>query len=224
MKVRMLVMVITMVLVAYGSAGAWGLPALDIVKKVAGTVTGGGAATNPDTFLAKAKASEVLVNRSAEQLFSLIVSKEEQAKAEVLQQKINATSDASEKKALLQEKSSSILAAVSKSSADAKLAEEAKSWDAKKKTAAVNSLFNLALAGRMAADLVPEGQNMVKSIQGNPLLLAKAGTLLEAVKTLGGIGSGTAKVVSSLPPVFSAAKIDVKLPTSSTETAKDVEI
>ncbi|HJV64843.1 MAG TPA: hypothetical protein VJ550_03825 [Geomonas sp.] len=222
MKMRAIWASLMMTVLCCGSVWAWGLPSIaDAVK----SATGGGRATgNPDAFLAKAKKSEELVNKSAEQLFCLIASKEEQAKAEEIQKKIDATTDSGEKMALQQEKNSTVLAGVCKASADENLKAEARKWDDKKKKAAVDSLFNLALGGKMAASLVPEGQALVKSIQANPLLLTKIGSLVEAIKSLGGIGVGTAKVISAVPPVFSAAKIDVKLPSSSTETPKDIEI
>lgn len=62
---------------------------------------------------------------------------------------------------------------------------------------------------------MPEGQNLVSSMKSNPMMATKVGSVLDAVNKIGGIASGGAKVVSALPPVFSAAKIDVKLPTSS---------
>lgn len=71
----------------------------------------------------------------------------------------------------------------------------------------------------MAADLVPQGQQMAGAIKSNPMLVAKVGSHLEAVKCLGGITVGTAKVITSVPSVFSAADMQVKLPTSSAEVA-----
>lgn len=220
MKMRILLALVMTTVLSCASAGAWGIPKLPSIA----AVTGGSSAGSPDAYLAKAKASEALVNKSAEQLFCLIASKEEQAKAEEMQKKIDATADASEKNALQQEKRSSELATICKLSANEELKAEAKKWDDKKKKMAVASLFNLALGGKMAADLVPEGQTLVKSIQANPLLLAKVGSLLEAVKTLGGIGTGAAKVMTAIPPVFSAANIEVKLPSSSTEAPQDADI
>jgi hypothetical protein len=219
MKTRLYMAVMLMGLLACGNAGAWGLPS---VSQLAGI--GGGSAGDPDAFLAKVKASEMLVNKSADQLFCLVASKEEQAKVEEQKKKIESTSDAKEKNALIEEKRSSELAVISNAAADKALEAKAKKWDEKKKKLAADSLFNLALGGAMAAELVPQGQNLASSIKTNPTLLVKVGSLYEAVKSLGGIGIGTVKIVKTLPPVFSAANIDVKLPTSSAETPKPTEL
>ena len=212
MKRKASLVVLVMSLMICGSAGAWGLPSIP-------GIGGGSSAGDPDAFLAKAKASELLVNKSADQLFCLIASKEEQARVEEQRQKINATSDEKEKDALTRDLASSECATINKAAADKNLQAEAKNWDAKKKKLAAASLFNLALGGKMAADLVPQGQQMAGAIKSNPLLLTKVGSLLEAVKSLGGITVGTAKVMTSIPPLFSAADIQVKLPTSSAEVA-----
>ena len=226
MKLRLSLAVLMMSVLTCGSAGAWGIPSISSISNLTGMVTGGGGAAgaDPDAFLAKARASEALVNKSADQLFCLVTSKEEQAKAEEQQKKIDATTDAKEKNALIQEKVSSEVAAICQAAADKKLEEEAKSWDASKKKLAMASLFNLALGGKMAAELVPQGQSLAGSIKSNPLLLLKVKSLYEAVKSLAGIGSGTVKILSALPPVFSAANIEVKLPSSSAETAKVAEL
>jgi hypothetical protein len=217
MKMRVSLAVLMMSLMTYSSAGAWGIPSIP------GTGGGSSATGDPDAFLVKARASEALVNKSAEQLFSLVTSKEEQAKAEEQKKKIDETTDAKEKNALIEEKRSSQLAAIGKAAADKGLETEAKKWDANKKKQAAASLFNLALGGKMAADLVPQGQSLASSIKSNPMMLTKVNSLIEAVKSLGGIGSGTMKVMTALPPVFSAANIDVKLPATSTEAPKNIE-
>jgi hypothetical protein len=227
MKKSVSLAVVTMSLVACASAGAWGIPGLPSIPGLPGVgslLGGGGASVDPDAFLLKARASEALVNKSAEQLFSLVASKEEQAKVEEQQRKIDETSDAKEKAALVEEKVSSQLAAIGNASANKQLEAEAKRWSSEKKKLAANSLFNLALGGKMAAELVPQGQGMVGAIKTNPLLLAKLPSMYQAVKCLGGIGVGCVKVMKAIPPVFTAAKIDVKLPTSAAETPKNADL
>lgn len=217
MKMRIYLVMMLMSFLACGTAGAWGIPSLP-------TLGGGAAAGDPDAFLVKAKASETLVNASADCLFSLVASKEEQAKVEEQKKKIATITDAKEKNAQIQEARTSQLAVVNKAAADKALEAEAKNWDNKKKQLAADSLFNLALGGAMAAELVPQGQNLATSIKSNPALLFKANSIYEAVKSLGGIGMGTVNIMKVLPPVFSAANIDVKLPTSASDKPKQVEL
>jgi hypothetical protein len=216
MKTKSFLVMALMVLTGYGSAGAFGLPGL--------TKGGSAPAGDPDAFLAKAQVSEKLVNSSADSLFKLVASKEEQAKVEALQKKLAETTDAKEKNAVVQQIRESEAAVISKAAANKGLEEEARKWDEQKKKLATASLFNLALGAKQAADLVPQGQNLAKSLQSNPLLIAKAGALLDAVKALSGIGTGTTKVLTTLPSVFTSAKIDVKLPTSSADKPQEVAL
>ena len=221
MKTRTFTGVLLVSLMTYGIAGAWGIPKLSNIPGAGG---GSASAGDPDAFLIRARAAEVLVNRSADQLFGLVASKEEQAKAEEKQKQIDATTDAKEKDALVCDLRSSELAAISTAAADKKLEADAKHWDAKKKKLAACALFNLALGGKLAADLVPQGQKLATSIASNPMMLAKANSLYESGKSLAGIGTGTVKLMTALPPVFLAAKIDAKLPTSSADTPKSVDL
>jgi hypothetical protein len=213
MKVRMLFIGAVVSVALVGSAFGWGIP----------SIGGGGSsksAGDPDAFLAKSQESEKLVNNSANLLFGLVASKEAQAKIEALQQKIAATTNADEKKSLIQEKSSSQLNEISKASANKALEAEAKKWDAKKKGQAKDAVFNLALGAKMASELVPEGQNISKSVQSNPMMATKLGSITDALKSLGGIISGSGKVLTALPPVLTAAKVDVELPKTSTDKPK----
>ena len=207
MKIRMLFVGLMLSLLACSNAGAWGLPSI-----------GGNSSTpagNPDAFLAKAKKSEALVNKSADQLFMVVATKEQQAKIEEQQQKLKETTDPKEQEAINNAIMTSECAVISSNCADEKLQQDAKNWDDQKKKLAVASLFNLALGAKMAADLVPQGQSLATSIQSNPMMLAKVGTMLESVKCLAGIGTGTARVLIAVPPVFSSANITVELPKSS---------
>lgn len=216
MKFRMFVAAAMVGVVTCGNAGAFGLPKLGIGASA--------SAGDPDSFLVKVKTAEELVNKSAESLCNLISSKEEQAKIEALKKKQTESADAKEKNALAQQIRESQTAAICKAAADKNLAEQAQKWDDKKKQLATNSLYNLALGAKISAELIPEGQNLGKSIQSNPLLLTKAGALIDAVKSLGGIATGTAKVITAVPPVFTAANIEAKLPASSTDKPKSVEL
>lgn len=219
MKFRMMLLA-TLVGVAWcGTAGAFGLPSM---ASLTGGLTGGGGGGDPDSFLLKAVASEEMVNKSAEMLFGMVASKEAQAKAEALKVKLSATSNADEKKAIILEKRDSEIAEINRAAHDKDLAAAAKGWDETKKKQGAAALFNLALGAKLAVDLVPEGQNLAKSMQANPMLIMKAGSILSALKSMGGIITGTGKVMIAIPPVFSAAKIDVKLPTSSADKPKAI--
>lgn len=204
MKFRMLLVGMMVGVALCGTAMGFGLPSM-----------GGGSskpAGDPDAYLKKSQTSESLVNKSADLLFLLVASKEAQAKAEELQKKIAATTDPKEQKALLQQKQDSALAEISNAAASKNLEAQAKSWDEKKKAQGKAALFNLALGSKMAAELVPEGQDLAKSIKSNPMMVTKLGSITEAVKSMGGVISGSGKVLTALPPVFKAAKIDVELP------------
>jgi len=217
MRLRVMMPLVATVVFGCSSAWGWGLPSLP-------TVGGGSGGGDPDAFLAKAQVAEALVNKSADQLFGLVSSKEAQAKVEELQKRIDGTTDSSEKGQLIQEKQKSELAALEQAKTDNKLVEEAKHWDAQKKKLAASALFNLSLGGKMASDLVPQGQQVAASIKSNPLLVTKINSIYGAVKSLTGIGSGTVKVLGAIPPIFKAAKIDVNLATSSAAKPQSTDL
>ena len=207
MKLRTLAVVLMGFVAMCGTAGAFGLPSLGGGSK--------GASADPDGFLAKATKSETLVNKSADQLFALVASKEELAKVEALRAELAKATSTEEKNAIMQKIQSTEMAVLGQAKADKELVARAAALDDKKKKQGQDALYNFALGTKLAADLVPEGQNLVSSMKSNPMMATKVGSVLDAVNKIGGIATGGAKVVSALPPVFSAAKIDVKLPTSS---------
>jgi glucan-binding YG repeat protein len=217
-----------------GIAGAWGLPSPPSIPSAPGApappsvpVVKTSAAADPDVFLAKAKKSENLIDNSADSLFKAVASKEEQAKIEEMKKKMNETSDDKEKGALRQQITESEMATIQKQTADKKMQEDAKKWDEKKKKLVANSFYNFSLGSLQASALVPEGQSIAGAIQSNPANAARMAPKLKAVadsvKTLGGIATSTAKVVSGLKPMMSAAKIEVKTPTSIADQPKQIE-
>lgn len=208
-------MVVMVCLVFCGSAGAFKLP---------GFGKGPSAAGDPDAYLAKAQASEALVNKSEKLLFDLVASKEAQASYEELQKAQSTTTDPQEQKVIKQKMIESQEAEIQRAAKDKDLEAQAKNWDDKKKAQGAAALFNLALGALLAKDLIPEGQNLAKSMLSNPMMLTKANAIKESVITLGGIVTGTGKVLIALPPVFSAAKIDVVLPKTTAEKEKPVDL
>ena len=225
MKFNVLFVGMLIGVVISGNAFGWGLPSLPGLPGLPGI--GGGSsssASDPDAFLAKAQASEQLVNKSADLLFGLVASKEELAKIEEIKSKMNATTDPQEQKALAQQKMDSELVEISKACENKNLEVEARGWDDKKKAQGTAALFNLALGSKMAADLVPQGQGIISSLTSNPMMVMKLGSLKDAVQCIGGIASGAARVLTAIPPIFSAAKIDVELPKSSTDQPKAIDL
>ncbi len=217
MKMKLFVAVLLMGLLTAGSVFAFGMPSFG----------GGGKsapAGDPDAFLVKARATETLVNRSVDQLAGLLLSKEEKAKIEEEKAAVAKITDPEEKGAALSKIKDSEIAALQKANDEKKLEARSKQFDAKQKKQAGAALFNLGLGALQAADLVQEGQNLSKSMQSNPMLATKVGSILASVKSLGGIVSGTAKVISFLPPVFSAAKIDAPKPSGKDSKPMDVDI
>lgn len=201
------------------SAFAFGLPKLPSAPAAA---SNSGPAADPGTFVAKAQETDDLVNKSSAALFNLISSKEEQAKAEELQKKLAATTDAKEKEAILKEKRASEESALTSKENQDRLAIEAKTWGDEKKKQAKNALWNIGLAGLIAPSLVSEGQEIASSLKSNPMNAPKALPVVAAINNLKNIATGSAKVMSSLPKVFGAANIKVDLPTSAAEKPADL--
>lgn len=215
--IRTIIVALALGCAVAGTAGAWGLPS------ALSSATSSYA--DPDEFLARARRAEALIDRSADSLFKAVASKEEQARMEELQKKLNETTDDKEKNALRQQITESEMATIEKRAKDKEVQEEAKKWDEKKKKYVANAFYNFSLGSLQAALLVPEGANIVNAIRSNPVnaarLAFKITAVLDAVKSVNGILVNTAKVISAMKPLMSAANIEVKSPSTAAESPKD---
>jgi hypothetical protein len=220
MKFRTILAMFSIILLAATTAGAWGLP-----SALSGSTS---PAADPDTFLEKAQKAEQLVDRSAHALFNAVANKTQKEKVEALQKKLNETSDNKEKDALTQEIRKTEMAAIEERTKDKKLQAEAQHYDAKKKALISASFYNFTLGSLKSAELVPEGTKIADSIRSNPTnavrLATKLNSVVSTVSSLKGIIENTGKVVSHLKPLMSAAKIEAKAATNSSEGAKDVDL
>ncbi len=200
-----------------------------IAPSTAATVPGGTyyGGADPDAFLARSKASEALIDKSADSLFNAVASKEEQAKIEEMKKKLNETTDDKEKNAIRQQITESEIASIEKASQDKALKKQAKKYDEKKKKQIADSFYNFSLGSMQAALLVPEGTRIATAISGDPtqaiMLAIKISSVWEAVSSLKGIITNTGKVIVALKPVMSAAKIDAQKPTSAAEKPREIE-
>jgi predicted nuclease with TOPRIM domain len=207
------------VLAFAGIAGAWGLPSISSL------VSAKSSSADPDAFLVKAQRSEALIDKSADSLFKAVASKEEQAKMEELQKKLNETTDDKEKNALRHQITESEMATIEKQAKDKEVQDQAKSWDEKKKQHVGNAFYNFSLGALQAGLLVPEGKNIASSIAGDPVkavrIAGKLNSVYDSVKSIGGILVNTGKVTSAMKPLMSAANIDIKSPATATENPVD---
>lgn len=213
MKLRQIFIVVLFIsFILVGTAGAFGL------GDVVGKSSGGG---DIDSFLVRAKTAEALVNASTKSLYEATASKEDQAKVEEMQKKMNEITDPQEKNKLQKELTETENAIVEKNAKDAELQKQAAVWDAQKKQHVSNAFFNYALGALQAGACVKDG----KSIVSNPANAMKAATKLGEVKdslaSLGGFATGSVNTISALKTFMSAANISVTLPTSTTEKAKE---
>ncbi len=220
MKARTVLAVFFMSLVTATLAGAWGIPSV-----LSGSSSSSYA--DPDDFLRRAQRAEALIGRSADLLFKAVASKEEQEKIEALQKQLNETTDDKEKNALRQQITESEMATIEKRSADRQLQQDAKKWDDRKKRQISFAYYNLGLGSLQAALLVPEGMRIADAIRSNPAnairLALKITSVIDAVKALNGIISNTAKVTSAIKPLMTEANIEVKSPSSASESPKEID-
>jgi hypothetical protein len=214
MKIKTIVAVLLTGVLTAGISFGFGIPGFGGGSKSA-------SVGDPDVFLEKAKATETLVNKSVDQLAGLLLTKDQKAKIEAEKEAAAKLTNPQERDAALANVRNSEIAALQKAKNDNKLETQAKQLDDKQKKLAAAAIYNLGLGALQAADAVQEGQNLSKSIQSNPMLAMKAGSILDAVKSLGGVVSGTTKVLSFLPSVFTAAKIEVKKPAGKDSKPQD---
>ena len=204
-------------------AGAWGLPSIPGKSLPIST----SASADPDAFLAKAKKAEVLVDKSSDLLFKSVATKEELAKMEEMQKKLNETTDDKEKNAIRQQIRESETATIEKRAKDKELLAEASKMDEKRKKQIGDAFYNLSLGSLQTSALVPEGTSIANSIQSNPVnaarLAMKVKSVYESVKTLGNLGTNITKVLSAIKPLMSSAKIEAKAPSSAADKPRDIE-
>jgi hypothetical protein len=197
---------------------------LDVINTLSSPASSG---ADPDAFLAKAKASEHLIDKSSDSLFKAVASKEEEAKMEEMKQKLHETTDDKEKNTLRQQITESEIATIEKRAKDKELQEQAQHWDEKKKRHVGNSFYNFTLGSLQAATLVPEGTRIANSISNNPvnavILAFKLNSVYEALKSLTGIISNTGKVIGAMKPLMSAANIEAKPASVATEAPREIE-
>ena len=219
-KVRALCAIFIAGLMTATFAGAWGLPS---------ALTSGSSSSygDPEDFLRRARSAETLTGRSADLLFKAVASKEEQARVEEMQKKLNETTDDKEKNALRQQITETEMATIEKQSKDKKLQEDAKKWDDRKKKQVGYAFYNLSLGSLQAALLVPEGMKMADAIRSNPAnavrLALKITSVIDCVSSLKGLITNTAKVTTAIKPLMSAADIEAKSPASAAEKPKEIE-
>jgi|GEM_PF-664233 hypothetical protein len=198
-----------------------------LTKKPGGASSASSGGGDIDSFLARAQESEKLVNASTQSLFSATASKEEKAKIDEIQKKMNETTDPKEKNKLQKSITATQDAEIQRQANDKKLQKDAAKWNDKQKQHVSDAFYNYALGAIQAGMLVPEGNNIISSVKSNPMqavkLATKLDTAYESVTTLGGIAKGSVNTISALKKLMSAANISVKLPTSATEKAKPVD-
>lgn len=220
MSIKTACITVAAVLAFTGIAGAWGIPSLPSIPGL-----GGGSSGDPDAFLARAQKAEALIDKSADSLFKAVASKEEQAKMEELQKKLNETTDDKEKNALRHQITESEMATIDKRANDKEVQAQAKNWDEKKKRQVSDAFYNFSLGALQAGLLVPEGTSLASSIAGNPVnaarLAFKLNSVYESVKSIGGILANTGKVISAMKPLMAAANIEVKSPATATDKPVD---
>lgn len=218
MKVRLLLSVALIGLLTCVNSFAIGMPKLPGAGGSASAKSG-----DPDVFLKNAGEANAMVNASAAMLFEVVASKEQLAKVEALRQQLASATDPKEKEALQLQICGSQMAGIAERSKDESLQQEAATWEEKKKEKGKAALYNLALGAIKARELVPEGQGIASSLKSNPMMVTKAKPILQSVDQLSGIVTGAGKVVIAMPPVFSAAKIEVEMPKSSADTPKTLD-
>ena len=184
---------------------------------------GGGGGGDLDTFLVRAKTSEALINASTKALFDATASKEDQAKAEEMQKKMNEENNPKEKNKIQRELTSTQLAIVEQKAKDQELQKEAATWDTKKKGHVANAFFNYALGALQAGLIVKDGQALVTNPMNAVKAATKLGEVKDALASLGGIATGSVGTISALKTLMSAADISVKIPTNATEKPKVIE-
>lgn len=184
------------------------------------SLAGGGSSsvTNPDTFIQSAIAAEKLMNNSVTLLSRSLISKEKSAEFEAERKAAMLITDAAERNAKLTEVRKSNSAALNEAAGNAKLEDDIKMMDDKKRGDLSSAAFNFMLALLQDKALVFQAHGLISSLASNPMNLMKLGNIKDLVSSLTNQVADASGVAGKMPQIFSA--VGVTPPTSKDDKPK----
>ena len=180
-------------------------------------------------FFTQAKATNAMFIQSRTALASLLASKQDSDELKAKQKSLKTTSDLKEKEAIQKQivaLSDSVLEASQKDE-EATVAKLS-ALNAEQKKHLLNSATNFAIASLTARELAVGAKKVSTSLIANPNSLTNTGMSLVDAKGMVGDITGIAKnstmALVEYPKLFKKAGIEFKVPTSSSEKQKTLDV
>ena len=210
MNLRSLVVALALAGVIAPHAGA-----VDFNLVMPGQKGGGGQDVN--AFLRTADEAHHLTSESAFVLSQALLAKEAAQDAQDRLQAAKAISDPKEREVAMAKVEHDVQAQLAKVDYEAKANEIAAANDKRKKALVNAAMYNFVLGVLKDRELVGRGQAVATSAAGNPMLIAQAGKVRDALALIGGQMGNMSQIVTGLQKLNSRLG-SAPLPASSTAT------
>jgi hypothetical protein len=180
-------------------------------------------------FFTQAKATNAMFIESRSALASLLASKKDSDELKAKQKSLKSTSDLKEKEAIQKQivaMSNAVLEASQKDE-EATVAKLS-SLDEQQKKLLLDSAANFVIASLTARELAIGAKQVSTSIMMNPMSLTNTGmSLMDAKNVVGditGIAKNSTMALVEYPKLFKKAGIEFKMPTSSSDKPKNIDL
>ena len=164
-------------------------------------------AADVDGFIDGAKKADELVKKSLDKMTESLASKDKSAEIEALKKQAESATDPKEKDAIAQKVVKAQAAALNSVDFDKAANEDIKKMDEKQKATLATSIYNFLLAQLKNKDLVASGQNLIKQIGANPMMVGKLGAVKDASSNLSSQLEVTAQLATKVPKLFTAVGV-----------------
>lgn len=165
-----------------------------------------------EKFMVAATDSNTLTSNSLAQMLAAISSTQEATKLTAQAKDAASVADPKEKNAKLGAVATDLATELQKAMADKANQEKVSKLDADAKKKLAKSFFNYALGVLRAKDVIPQGQNVIKSVSANPMEVGKVAAVKDVLPQLQNVVSNSGNLLSSIPTFFKQANISAEMP------------
>jgi len=172
--------------------------------------------------------ADTLLKKSVDITFKMLANKDEIEQYERRMKEIESIKDPKEKEAETIKVEQNKMTIVAKATEQKDTADKVQNLDAEQKKHLVNSIYNIFLAGLKDKDALEKSKQLSQGIKSNPsLAVTFAGDATRLTDVVSNLPSQIDKIYNfggNLSKLAQESKIEVALPKSSTESAKDAKL
>lgn len=184
-----------------------------------------GASTNVgaevEKFTAAATDASALTSKSLVQMIAAVSSTEKSTALAAALKAAEEITNPQEREAAKGKISTDAATDIQKIATSKEGQEKVAALDTESKTKLSKSFFNYALGVLRAKDVIPQGQNVIKSVSANPMEIGKVASVKDALPHLQSIVTNSGSLMTSIPALFKQANIAVTMPSAANAKAED---